>query len=142
MKPVIALEDYRSIVGEETVARIHRSARRLIGRRILHINSTYQGGGVAELLNSIVPLMNDVGMDADWRILAGDYDFFEVTKEFHNGLQGRPFTLTEDKRRRYEDVNARFASFAQLDRDVVLVHDPQALALVRFVKKRSWIFSM
>lgn len=138
---MIVLEDYRPFVGDDVIAEIHKSARRLIGRRLLHINSTYQGGGVAELLNSIVPLMNDVGMDADWRILAGDYDFFEVTKKFHNGLQGQAFTLTRDRRERYEEVNARFASFAQFDRDVVLVHDPQPLALSRFVRKRqAWVW--
>lgn len=135
------LEDYRDIVSDETIAAIHDKARRLLGRRVLHINSTYQGGGVAELLSSVVPLLNDTGVDTDWRILAGDFDFFTVTKKFHNALQGAPISLTQRKMSLYESVNRRFSSYAQLDRDVVIVHDPQPLPLIRHFKKRQpWVW--
>ena len=136
-----ALEDYRGIVSDETLGGIHAKARRLLGRRVLHINSTYQGGGVAELLSSLVPLTNDVGVDADWRILLGNSDFFQVTKKFHNALQGGRVNLTRRKLDLYEDVNRTFADFAQLDRDVVVVHDPQPLPLIRYFKKRQpWVW--
>jgi trehalose synthase len=135
------LEDYRGIVGDETLGSIHAKARRLLGRRVLHINSTYQGGGVAELLSSLVPLTNDAGVDADWRILLGNNDFFQVTKKFHNALQGGRVNLTRRKLDLYEDVNRTFASFAQLDRDVVVVHDPQPLPMIRYFKKRQpWVW--
>lgn len=135
------LEDYREIVGDDVIAGLHNQARELLGRRVLHINSTYQGGGVAELLSSMVPLLNDTGVDTDWRILAGDYDFFTVTKKFHNALQGGQIDLTKRKRDLYEEVNRRFATYAQLDRDVVVVHDPQPLPLVRYLKKRQpWVW--
>lgn len=135
------LEDYREIVGDEEISAIHRKARRLLGRRVLEVNSTYQGGGVAELLSSLVPLMNDTGVDTDWRILAGDFDFFTVTKKFHNALQGGPIDLTQRKRHLYEEVNERFSTYAQLDRDVVIVHDPQPLPLIRYFDKRQpWVW--
>jgi len=138
---VLHLEDYRKIVGDEKIADIHRKAKRLLGRRILHINSTYQGGGVAELLSSLVPLTGDAGVDTDWRILLGEHDFFQVTKKFHNAMQGGPINLTRRKLELYEDTNRSFASFAQLDRDVVIVHDPQPLALINHFKKRQpWVW--
>ena len=78
------LEDYRKVVGNEPISDILRRVRKLYGRHILHINSTYQGGGVAEILNSLIPLMNNIGMDAGWRILHGSPDFFEINVEALN----------------------------------------------------------
>ena len=79
-----ALNDYREIVGDEIIANIYKKARPLYGKRVIHINSTFYGGGVAEMLSSIVPLMNDVGLDAGWRIIRGAPEFFLITKKFHN----------------------------------------------------------
>ncbi|MBN2821790.1 MAG: glycosyltransferase [Coriobacteriia bacterium] len=135
------LEDYRGTVGDDVIAGIHAKARHLLGRRVLHVNSTYQGGGVAEMLASLVPIMNDTGVDADWRILLGNTDFFQVTKKFHNAMQGGPINLTRRKKEQYENTNKAFASWAQLDRDVVVIHDPQPLPLIRYFKKRQpWIW--
>lgn len=80
------LEDYRGIVADEVITEIHRRARKLYGKHILHINSSYQGGGVAEMLSSLIPLMNDAGLDTSWEILHGNPDFFTITKKFHNAL--------------------------------------------------------
>ncbi|TET39724.1 MAG: hypothetical protein E3J63_04070 [Elusimicrobia bacterium] len=88
------LEDYRKVVGDEVIDGIRRRVRKLYGKHILHVNSTYQGGGVAEILNCLVPLMNEVGLDAGWRILHGNPDFFTVTKKFHNALLGEPISFT------------------------------------------------
>ena len=93
-----SLDDYRQIVGDDAIAEIYTQARRLQGRRVLHINSTHQGGGVAEILSSLVPLMNDVGVEADWRVLHGTPDFFAITKKFHNALQGGSLNLTDIKK--------------------------------------------
>ncbi len=135
------LEDYRNIVGDEVMAQIYRKARRLYGKHILHINSTYQGGGVAEMLWSLVPLMNDIGLDAGWRIVHGTPDFFNVTKKFHNGIQGEKVSLSEDRLRLYEGINEIFASYTHIRHDFVIVHDPQPLPLISFYKKRQpWIW--
>jgi len=91
---VRTLDDYRPIVGDAILSEIFATARGLEGRRVVHINSTYQGGGVAEILGSLVMLMQDTGVETDWRILPGSPDFFATTKKFHNALQGGALRLT------------------------------------------------
>ena len=138
---MLRLEDFRHIVPDETLAEIYARARKLYGKHIIHLNATYQGGGVAEILYSLVMLMNDVGIDAGWRILHGSQEFFEITKSFHNALQGAKLNLSERKKRTYVQVNENFARFTHLDHDCVIVHDPQPLALIRSYKKRQpWIW--
>jgi trehalose synthase len=135
------LEDYREIVGDTAVSNIHRKARRLYGKHILHINTTYQGGGVAEILSSLLPLMNDVGIDAGWRLIHGNPDFFSVTKKFHNALQGEPINLTEIKKRLYIQTNQYFSLYTHISHDCVIIHDPQPLPLIEIYKKRQpWIW--
>ena len=135
------LENYRKIVGDKVIGTIHKKARNLYGKHILHINSTYQGGGVAEILNSLVPLMNNVGIDAGWRILHGDPDFFTITKKFHNALQGEPMHFTERKKRLYFKANGNFSTYTHIDHDCIIIHDPQPLPLIEFHKKRQpWIW--
>lgn len=136
-----SLENYRDIVGMEVLGEIYRKARKLYGKHILHINSTYHGGGVAEILNSLVPLMNDIGIDAGWRILHGNPDFFAITKKFHNALQGDTINLTATKRRLFLEANEAFSTFTHIDHDCVIVHDPQPLPLIKFSKnRRPWIW--
>ena len=105
-----SLEDYRGIVGDEVISLIYRKARRLYGKHILHINSTYQGGGVAEMLVSLVPLMNNIGIDTGWRILHGNPDFFTITKKFYNALQGGQINLSEMKKQVYIQANEDFST--------------------------------
>jgi len=136
-----SLEDYREIVGDEVIYSIYRKARKLYGRRVLHINSTYYGGGVAEILTSLVPLMNDTGIEADWRILHGTPDLFTITKKFHNALQGDSINLTEIKKELYVGVNEDFSTYCHIDADCAIVHDPQPLPLIKFYEKRQpWIW--
>ena len=138
---MLRLESFRHIVPDGTLAEIYNRARSLYGKHILHLNATYQGGGVAEILYSLVMLMNDVGIDAGWRILHGSQEFFEITKSFHNALQGAKLNLSERKRRVYLQVNDSFAKFTHLNHDCVLVHDPQPLALIHSYRKRQpWIW--
>jgi len=135
------LEDYRKIAGDEAISAIYKEARRLYGRRILHINSTYYGGGVAEILNSLVPLMNNIGIEADWRILHGTPDLFTITKKFHNALQGNSINLTEIKKQLYVGANEAFSTYCHIDADCVFVHDPQPLPVIKFYKKRQpWVW--
>ena len=135
------LDDYREVVGDKVIADIYQAARRLQGRRVVHINSTSQGGGVAEILHSLVPLMNDVGIEADWRVLHGTQDFFTITKKFHNALQGGSLNLTDMKKQLYLQANRNFSSYCHIDADCVIVHDPQPLPLIKYYKKKApWIW--
>ena len=135
------LDDYREIVGDEVISGIYRKARRLYGRHFLQINSTYYGGGVAEILDALVPLMNNVGIEADWRTLRGSPDLFTITKKFHNALQGDSINLSAIKKQLYVGVNAAFSTYCHIEHDCVIIHDPQPLPLIRFYKKRQpWIW--
>jgi trehalose synthase len=96
---------------------------------------------VAEILNSLVPLMNDVGLSAGWRILHGNPDFFTITKKFHNGLQGEKINLSRLKKRLYLQANEDFSTYTHIDHDCVIIHDPQPLPLIRFYQKRQpWVW--
>ncbi len=138
---MVRLDDYSKFVGDDQIHRIFRQAHNLYGCRIIHINSTYTGGGVAEMLHSLVPLMNDAGLKADWRILRGSPDFFNITKKFHNALQGDSINLSPIKKSIYEQVNEDFSRFAELNHDAVIIHDPQPLPLIRYYRKEQpWIW--
>jgi trehalose synthase len=138
---MLRLEDFRTIVPDDTLAEIYARARGLYGKHIVHINSTYQGGGVAEILHSLVLLMNDVGISTGWRILHGSPDFFNITKKFHNALQGASINLSERKKQIYLQTNESFSKFTHINHDCVIVHDPQPLPLIRpYTKKQPWIW--
>jgi trehalose synthase len=136
-----SLDDYLPLVGEKVAGQIYQKAHRLINKHIVHINSTAHGGGVAEILNNLIVLLNDIGVDAGWRVLIGQSDFFSITKKFHNGLQGNSINLSNNKKRLYLETNDRFSRFTHLDHDCVIVHDPQPLPLIKFNKKiQPWIW--
>lgn len=136
-----SLDDYLPIVGEKVIGNIYQKAHKLINKHIVHINSTGQGGGVAEILGNLVLLMNDIGIDTGWRVLLGSLDFFSVTKKFHNALQGGQINLSTNKKNLYLDTNTNFSRFTHLDHDCVIVHDPQPLPLIKFNKKvQPWIW--
>jgi trehalose synthase len=138
---MLTLESFRKTVHDDVLADIYARARGLYGKHIVHVNATYQGGGVAEILYSLVLLMNDVGIDTGWRILHGSQEFFETTKGFHNALQGRKFKLSQNQKNLYLQVNENYARFTHLDHDCIIVHDPQPLGLITFYKKRQpWIW--
>jgi len=138
---MIRLEDFRHIVPDTRLAEIYNRAKKLYGKHIVHINATYQGGGVAEILYSLVQLMNDVGINAGWRILHGSQEFFEITKSFHNALQGAKLNLSEKKKRTYLQVNDNFSRFTHLHHDCIIVHDPQPLSMIRAYRKiQPWIW--
>jgi trehalose synthase len=135
------IEDYRDVVGDAVISNIYRKARKFYGKRILEINSTYSGGGVAEMLSSFIHLMNDIGIETDWVILHGSPDFFEITKLFHNALQGKPVDLTMNKKNLYLQTNEEFYMYTHINHDLVIVHDPQPLPLIKFYKKRQpWVW--
>jgi len=126
----IGIDDYAPLIGEEAVERILHKAHRLRGMRVLHISSTFYGGGVAEILSSETLLDNHLGLRADWRLIQGSPEFFNVTKKIHNALQGAAINLTELKKDIYEEINVQNAIRMELEADFVVVHDPQPLPLI------------
>lgn len=125
-----SLADYHSIVARELMAEIRELAADVQGLRVCHVNATSFGGGVAEILYSLVPLMNDVGLEADWRVMFGRDEFFAVTKNVHNALQGGGRPLTDDEKRVFERYNLLNAGGMTGEYDVVIVHDPQPIGLI------------
>jgi len=135
------LENYIDIVGDQVISSIFKKASKLYDKHIIHLNSTFQGGGVAEMLSRLVPMMNNVGVSAGWRILHGNPAFFGVTKKFHNALQGGSINLSPMKKNLYMEVNQGFAAYTHIHHDCVILHDPQPLPLVKFCRKRQpWIW--
>lgn len=136
------LNDYREIVGEETLQKIRDAASGLAGKKILHISATSIGGGVAEILSSLVILLKDLDIKASWEVIKGSPGFFGVTKSFHNAMQGGPLELTEQVKATYLD-QLRWNSLMQYfeGQDLVINHDPQPLALIDFHKKaQPWVW--
>jgi trehalose synthase len=136
------IADYASIVGRPLVEEILARAERLRGKRILHISATAFGGGVSEILYTLVPLMVDVGMAAEWHVMYGREEFFNATKVMHNALQGSPQDLSEEHWGtwlEYNEINAREMSE---DWDLCIIHDPQPVALCSLVgeKARNWVW--
>jgi trehalose synthase len=139
--PLPRLEDYQALIGAEAVERIERKVAVVRDMHVLNVNSTYYGGGVAEILSSLTLLMNSSGIRTGWRVIQGRPEFFSITKKMHNALQGDEINLTGFKRRVFEEVCAENAARMHLDHDLVIVHDPQPLPLVRFFRKKApWIW--
>ncbi len=135
---------YRPIIGGGEHDRIARLCEKLEGRDAVMVNSTRDGGGVAEILHNMVPLLNELGVKVTWEVIEGRPDFFAATKILHNGLHGRPERLTEEMEQVYWDVsmtNARKLG-GRLDKSIVFIHDPQPAGLLRCVKQRGqrWIY--
>jgi trehalose synthase len=136
------LADYTHIVGRDLVDEIRELAEPLKGSRVVHVSATAFGGGVSEILYTLVPLMKDVGLECEWQVIYGREEFFNATKLMHNALQGAPEDLTDeqwDTWRRYNEMNARELVGGW---DVALIHDPQPAALHTLVpdKARGWLW--
>lgn len=131
------IENYRGIIPQSELSDIERLARALKGRSLKHINSTAHGGGVAELLTRLVPLARSVGIDASWEVIEGRPEFFEVTKAFHNALQGSEEELPPLSFEIYLDNLRAQAQRITFDTDVTMVHDPQPLYLLNYVGRNS-----
>lgn len=139
---IVSIEDYSPVVGQAEVDEIRALAGRLSGKSVKTVNSTAVGGGVAEILNRLVPLLSEVGVPCRWEVITGGNDFFEVTKTFHNALHGAPYDLPQQAFEiflSYTEQNLRQFSF---DADFVLIHDPQPIAIVkaRHTHPSHWIW--
>src|SRR4030095_5744715 len=138
-----SLADYARILGRGLMAEIERLAGPMEGKRVLHLSATAFGGGVAEINYTLVPLMRSAGLDAEWRIIHGEDEFFNVTKKIHNGLQGSPVGLTAEEEEIFQRYNALHAEqFDEPEDDFVLMHDPQPAAMVAHFPNRTarWVW--
>ena len=138
---MIRIDDYIPIVGEATIEELGLLATRLRGKTVQHINSTAVGGGVAEILSRMIPLLRELGVNALWDVIKGDEKFFATTKKFHNGLHGVSVEIGADEYEHFLEVNRYNAK--QLDfSDIVFVHDPQPVALVeeRAALGKNWVW--
>jgi trehalose synthase len=129
-------------VGPEVIGQLRRLAERLGPRRLVNINSTKTGGGVAEILNRTVPLMNQLGLEVKWEVIHGDQEFFEITKGMHNALQGQKVNFTAAKIEHYREINRENARKFNWEADFVVVHDPQPAFLINELRSRAktWIW--
>ncbi len=137
-----SVDRYRSSAGGDAIAHLRELAAPLRGCRVLHVSATPFGGGVAEILRSKIPLLRDLGIAADWQLIRGDESFFRVTKAIHNGLQGSAMGLSADDEERYLAQSERNAKALDGHYDVIVVHDPQPLALLELhgANRSRWIW--
>lgn len=135
------LEAYREIAPQGSVEFLFRMAEKVQGKKIIHVNSTKLGGGVAEILRSLVPLLQSVGLDAQWEVITGNEEFFSTTKAFHNALQGQEQKIPPAMLQNYLEVNRENAKHLSLGADFVVIHDPQPAALIESrPPKGKWIW--
>ena len=134
------LEQYRDVAPKGTVELLHRLSELVQGKRFLQINAVRYGGGMAEILRRVVPVMKALGVDARWEVIAGTQEFGDVTRRIADGLQGRPEVITDEMYQTYLGVTARNAKALDLDADLVFVHDPQPAALIEHRKGGKWVW--
>ena len=137
-----SLADYTHIAGRGLIEQIRELAEPLQGKSVLHVSATAFGGGVSEILYTLVPLMRDVGLDAHWQVISGQEEFFNVTKLMHNSLQGDPQSISDQQWEVFEAYNLMNAQTLEGDWDVIIVHDPQPAAMKRNAGERArrWIW--
>jgi len=137
---MIKIDDYIPIVGQSTIDEIRMLAAKMAGRRVQHINSTAVGGGVAEILNRMVPLLNEVGVNAGWDLIKGGENFYSVTKKFHNALHGRREAIDQRDFDIFMETSRENIAKLDISGDIVFVHDPQPIALVEKKKGNKWLW--
>jgi len=139
------LDSYAAVAGEDVIRQLRQLSAPLRGLRVVHVNSTREGGGVAEILNKLIPFKRELGIDTRWEVINGDEVFFDCTKRFHNTLQGLPLDIAPALLRNYEEINAANAERLRPvlgDADIVFIHDPQPAALIRHFpqRKAKWVW--
>ena len=138
----LCIDHYRGLCDDTILEEVRNLAEPLRGARVLHLNATPYGGGVSEMLRSAIPLLRDLGVNAEWRIISGNPAFFRITKNVHNGLQGMPGELTEAERAHYESTAAANAAQLASEYDLIVVHDPQPAPIASIVPDRAarWVW--
>lgn len=134
------MSQYTGIAPRGDLELLRKFGEKLNGKSFLHVNSTRAGGGVAEILNRMIPILKELGIDARWEVIGGDERFFDITKKFHNALQGKLEKFSEDMWQHHFEVNKINAQGLNLDADAVLIHDPQPVPLVEFRRGGKWFW--
>jgi trehalose synthase len=142
MNPKIDVKYYEPIVGRSYIEELRMLASRLSGKTVVNINSTFVGGGVAEILSHVVPLLNQLGVDTRWQIISGEAEFFEVTKKFHNALHGAEESLSDKDFSFFLETTEKNLSQLDFSGDIFFIHDPQPAALIAKKKDigKNWIW--
>lgn len=135
-------QDYETIVGRSSLEELKMLADKFTGRTVQIINSTFVGGGVSEILERMVPLLNQLGVDARWDVITGNEEFFDVTKKFHNALHGRPEKISSKDFALFSEVTQRNLEKMKFYGDIIFVHDPQPAGLIAKKKEigKKWIW--
>lgn len=134
------IDDYIPIVGQSTIDDLRLIADKLKGRVIQHINSTAVGGGVAEILNRMIPLLQELGVDARWDVIGGGEQFFGVTKKFHNSLHGREEEINQQDFDVFLETTQKNVDEIDIYGDGVFVHDPQPIGLIEKKNDNKWVW--
>ena len=134
------LEDYIPIVGQAVIDDLRLIAEKLEGKRVQHINSTATGGGVAEILNRMVPLLQGLGIDTRWDVIKGGENFFDVTKKFHNALHGKNAEISAKDFEVFLETGEKNIQEVNTDADIVFVHDPQPIRLIKKKANNKWLW--
>ena len=134
------LDEYREIAPKGTVDFLYRLSEMVKGRSLLHVSAVRYGGGIAEILRRLVPMLQSLGVEARWEVLAGNQEFFEVTQRLSQALQGQDLPLTEEMQQAYLKINQRNAKALNLDADLVMIHDHHPAALIEARKGGTWIW--
>jgi trehalose synthase len=137
---MVKLEDYIDVVGQAVIDDLMLTADKLRGKTVQMVNSTAVGGGVAEILNRMVPLLNGLGINTKWDVIRGGEEFFAVTKKFHNALHGRKEEITQHDFDIFIDTGQKNIEQVNTDNDIVFIHDPQPIALVNKKAGNKWIW--
>jgi trehalose synthase len=137
---MVHINDYIPIVGQSTIDDLKLLAERLKGKVIQHINSTSVGGGVAEILNRMVPLLGELGVDSRWDLIKGGAQFFDVTKKFHNALHGRPQDITDHDLEIFMETTETNLGLMNTYGDIVFIHDPQPIGLIKKKSGNKWLW--
>ncbi len=140
--PSIRLTDYEPIVGHQTLEELYLLAEGLRGKRVKMVNSTAMGGGVAEILHQLVPLLNDLGIKTQWEVIKGGEDFFVVTKKIHNGLHGESISIPQRMKEIFLEVSRENLKYTDLDQDIMVIHDPQPIVYIEAKDRTSakWVW--
>ncbi|MFA5156703.1 MAG: glycosyltransferase [Candidatus Omnitrophota bacterium] len=134
------IEDYAPVVGQPVIDNLRLLAERLKGKVVQQINSTSVGGGVAEILNRMIPLLNELGVNTKWDLIKGGTQFFEVTKRFHNSLHGRKEEISQRDFDIFREISQQNIDSIDIYGDIVFIHDPQPIALVQKKADNKWIW--
>lgn len=139
------LEAYAAVTGEDVIRHLQQLAGLLKGKTVVHVNSTRIGGGVAEILEKLVPLTRELGIDTRWEVITGDSEFYQCTKSIHNAIQGNRVTIPDHLLNHFQEVNEQNANQLRSileDADFVFIHDPQPVAMIKHCpnRKGKWIW--